>query len=729
MALRIKRGTNAERLAYTPELGEPIYVTDYSSAGVAPVFIGDGSTSGGVAVQGTGGGSGGLADIVNDTTPQLGGNLDLNSYDITGTGDINITGGINATLSLDVNLNGSFGGNVSATTMTANTFTGNIDGDIEGSVYGDDSTIIIDGQNNRVIASTWFGASHAMVDTSSNSLKSKQLDLEDATNPQIIINGAVSGGSGHDIIASSSRGTLAVPAVSQAGDGALDITARGYDGDSFENTAVIKLGPDKYTSAIADGIMPGRIVFLTYNESGATGTDNAMVFNRFGYLGIKTDAPAKALDVRGSGVFTGSLTAASMQGTFVADDSTILVDGVAGKVNIAPNNVEDLANVTTSNPQAGQVLKYNGSAWVNDADTVGSGGSGGGIGNIGVGADDSAIRLINSGESFKIIGGTNVTTASDAEGNITVNANIELSNDTSPVLGGDLVTGSNRITFAASGGSAVSHLNFTTTQFGANNTTVLSSVKSINMFLDSNGGDSSCAFRLYNNVDPDSLGSTIEADHIFKVAEDGNTFVKGYLQLNGTVLTGGSDNLSVGSVTSNFIGSVFADDSTLVIDGTNGTIQWARLTSTPTTLAGYGITDAATSAQGTKADSAVQPATLGNFTFTSSVLDSSDSSGITITPAVTMSSDLTVENNLNVTNVITANRFTSTSTDDPEIKANANLKVTAGNAVVITSSPVRFCSFTTTERDALASANGDMVYNSTTNKFQGYANGAWVDLH
>ena len=104
MALRIKRGTNAERLAYTPELGEPIYVTDYSSAGVAPVFIGDGSTSGGVAVQGTGGGSGGLADIVNDTTPQLGGNLDLNSYDITGTGDINITGGINATLSLDVNL-------------------------------------------------------------------------------------------------------------------------------------------------------------------------------------------------------------------------------------------------------------------------------------------------------------------------------------------------------------------------------------------------------------------------------------------------------------------------------------------------------------------------------------------------------------------------------------------------------------------------------------------------
>ena len=34
------------------------------------------------------------SDLVNDTTPQLGGNLDLNSNDITGSGDINISGNI-----------------------------------------------------------------------------------------------------------------------------------------------------------------------------------------------------------------------------------------------------------------------------------------------------------------------------------------------------------------------------------------------------------------------------------------------------------------------------------------------------------------------------------------------------------------------------------------------------------------------------------------------------------
>ena len=44
---------------------------------------------------GSGGGSG-LSDIVQDTTPQLGGNLDLNNKNITGTGNISITGDVTA---------------------------------------------------------------------------------------------------------------------------------------------------------------------------------------------------------------------------------------------------------------------------------------------------------------------------------------------------------------------------------------------------------------------------------------------------------------------------------------------------------------------------------------------------------------------------------------------------------------------------------------------------------
>ena len=57
-----------------------------------------------------------LTDVVQDTTPQLGGNLDLNSKNITGTGGISITGIITAT---------TFVGNLTGTATTAQGLTGN----------------------------------------------------------------------------------------------------------------------------------------------------------------------------------------------------------------------------------------------------------------------------------------------------------------------------------------------------------------------------------------------------------------------------------------------------------------------------------------------------------------------------------------------------------------------------------------------------------------------------
>lgn len=40
------------------------------------------------------GGSGGIASVVEDTSPQLGGDLDLNGHDITGTGNLNVIGSV-----------------------------------------------------------------------------------------------------------------------------------------------------------------------------------------------------------------------------------------------------------------------------------------------------------------------------------------------------------------------------------------------------------------------------------------------------------------------------------------------------------------------------------------------------------------------------------------------------------------------------------------------------------
>lgn len=49
---------------------------------------------------------GGISNLVEDITPQLGGNLDLNSYSINGTGSLNISGSGNFTQGLFVNYTG-----------------------------------------------------------------------------------------------------------------------------------------------------------------------------------------------------------------------------------------------------------------------------------------------------------------------------------------------------------------------------------------------------------------------------------------------------------------------------------------------------------------------------------------------------------------------------------------------------------------------------------------------
>jgi len=51
MALQLRRGTNSQRLAITPANGELIFVTDYASSSVGPLWVGDGTTVGGVSVD------------------------------------------------------------------------------------------------------------------------------------------------------------------------------------------------------------------------------------------------------------------------------------------------------------------------------------------------------------------------------------------------------------------------------------------------------------------------------------------------------------------------------------------------------------------------------------------------------------------------------------------------------------------------------------------------------
>ena len=66
MALRLRRGTDAQRQLVTPLDGELVYTTDTKK-----LYVGDGTTAGGNAVDTAG--------------TNLGSNLDLSGFNITGT--------------------------------------------------------------------------------------------------------------------------------------------------------------------------------------------------------------------------------------------------------------------------------------------------------------------------------------------------------------------------------------------------------------------------------------------------------------------------------------------------------------------------------------------------------------------------------------------------------------------------------------------------------------------
>ena len=195
MALQVRRGTNAERLAITPLAGELIFTTDTKQ-----LYVGDGTTTGGItSIANT------IDSVLADTSPQLGGNLDLNGNNITGTGNIDITGTITATGTINLGDGiGSdivvFGGAIQGhlvpdTDITWNlgsptkqfkevwisqlnvenqlnanrvnasiiaddstvmvdaitgSLTGRLVGDVVGSVFADDSTIIVDAVNGII---------------------------------------------------------------------------------------------------------------------------------------------------------------------------------------------------------------------------------------------------------------------------------------------------------------------------------------------------------------------------------------------------------------------------------------------------------------------------------------------------------------------------------------------------------------------------------------------------
>ena len=209
MALQIRRGLEAD-LPLSPAEGELLYATDTNR-----LFVGDG----GVAQVITGGS--GITSVVEDTTPQLGGNLDINGFNIVTTSNG----------SLNVVTNGT--GNV--VLASQNVLVGS-------STLGVDSNLIITRDTYSATAGTGFTFSqhHATAD---------------AVNFTFY----------------RTRGTGLSPTAVADGDDIVDLAFVGSDGTSTPLAAGnIACTVD---GTVSSGIIPGRFRFALHDgvTSGPTG--------------------------------------------------------------------------------------------------------------------------------------------------------------------------------------------------------------------------------------------------------------------------------------------------------------------------------------------------------------------------------------------------------------------------------------------------------------------------
>jgi len=199
-----------------------------------------------------------------------------------------------------------------------------------------------------------------------------------------------------------------------------------------------------------------------------------------------------------------------------------------------------------------------------------------------------------------------------------------------------------------------------------------------------------------------------------------------------------------GTFDGDLTGSVFGDNSSLLVDGNNNTIVGdvdtasvktnsvldgnnsgiltINLNNTTNTQPRILLESNGTSGSGLWITTNDTTRTLAGTDNIGRVLFRSIDAGGTETPAVMIArkDELIIA----VGDKNTAETFhmdTATGNYGLGIEPNADAKVNVGGAMLLGN-------MTTTVRDALTAANGMIIYNTTDNKFQGYENGSWANL-
>lgn len=280
MALKLRRGTDVERQSVIFEEGELIYTTDTKE-----LWIGDGQTLGGILIAG----GASMSPI------SLSRNLDLNSYDIVGAGDIDIVGSVSA---LSFIGDGSGLSNLSIFDVNSqykidilssdestilldsntNTLAGTVIGEVYGDVYSNEGVRLVDATTGTVSGTVVTNLLYSEI----SKLKFGN-DLPNTSNEFRI----------------SSDNSRSILRIARTSDADISEINEAYGAIYFER--IDTLGP------VTTGLVLGRpeSIILSANNNGIFPTDAFVTVYEGGLLGVGTANPTQKLDVRGNGVFTG----------------------------------------------------------------------------------------------------------------------------------------------------------------------------------------------------------------------------------------------------------------------------------------------------------------------------------------------------------------------------------------------------------------------------------------
>jgi hypothetical protein len=89
-----------------------------------------------------------------------------------------------------------------------------------------------------------------------------------------------------------------------------------------------------------------------------------------------------------------------------------------------------------------------------------------------------------------------------------------------------------------------------------------------------------------------------------------------------------------------------------------------------------------------------------------------------------------VSGSLFISGSVTADNFniSDQAVGTPALYSSTNLNLSASNAVVVTSSPLRVASFTDAQTGSFTPQTGDIIYNTTRKAYTVYSGSAWNDL-